>query len=170
MKSKPKTCRTEYTNTQILIHNGPLLTMYVLGVIIISLYSLFWGIAFIFYIILSNILFMALICRYCPHYGTRTSICGYGLVTKKLVKRKSPREFNKAFKRFIVVLFPDWFAPLLVGIYLMIQDFDWLLLILVVVFTLIAFGGVLYISKSKSCNTCKLKKNCPWMSLCSGES
>jgi hypothetical protein len=168
MKPNTNTCKPEYTDTQILIHNIPLLSMYVLGVVIVSIFSLFWGILFIVYIIISNILFMIWICKYCPHYGTRTSVCGYGLVTKKLTKRKSPREFNKAFKRYIAVLFPDWFAPLFVGIYLLTIEFDWILLILVVAFTLIAFVGVLYVSKSDSCDTCKLRKNCPWMKICSG--
>ena len=110
---------------------------------------------------------MVFICAYCPHYGTRTSNCGYGLVTKRLVKRKSARRFKTAFKRSIIVLFPNWFAPLIIGIYILWLSFNFVFLILLIIFILIAFIGVLYVSKSKSCNTCKLRKNCPWMSLCS---
>jgi hypothetical protein len=40
------------------------------------------------------------------------------------------------------------------------------MLILFIAFILIAFVGVLYVSKSDSCDTCKLKDDCPWMKLC----
>jgi hypothetical protein len=160
-------CRDEYTNSQIIIHNIPLISMYILGTIIIYFFNLFFAMAFIIYLIISNVLFMVLICTYCPHYGSRTSLCGYGLVSKRLASRKRVREFSKAFKRYIAVLFPNWFAPLFVGIYLLWISFEWIMLILLIAFILIAFIGVLYVSKSESCNTCRLKNNCPWMSICS---
>lgn len=161
------TCRDEYTNSQILTHNIPLISMYILGTGIIYFFNLFFALGFIIYLIISNVLFIVLICTYCPHYGSRTSLCGYGLVAKRLAARKRVREFSKAFKRYIVVLFPNWFAPLLVGVYLLLTSFNWIILILLIVFILVAFIGVIYVSKSKSCNTCRLKNNCPWMSICS---
>ncbi len=160
-------CREGYSNGQILVHNIPLLTMYILGTIIILILNLFLAIIFILYLILNNYLFMVLICAYCPHYGTRSSLCGYGLLTKSLTTRKSPREFKRNIKRFIVVIFPNWFAPLITGIYLLWISFDWVVLVLYIIFIIVGFVGVPYISKSKACDTCKLRKNCPWMSLCS---
>jgi len=165
--SANRICGYEYTNYKIITHNIPLISMYILGTGIIYFLDLLFALGFIIYLIISNVLFMVLICTYCPHYGSRTSLCGYGLVAKQLAARKSVREFSKAFKHYIAVLFPNWFAPLLIGIYLLWTSFSWIMLIMLIVFILLAFIGVLYISKSKSCNTCRLRNNCPWMSICS---
>jgi hypothetical protein len=165
-KSKKPTCRSDYSSAQILTHNIPLLSMYALGIIILSFIHILMGLGFLFYLIISNYLFMVLICAYCPHYGSKTALCGYGLLTKYLTQHKPPREFKVQFKRFIIVLFPDWFAPLFVGIYLLINEFNWLILILLIVFVIDAFGVVLYVSRSQSCKTCKLKGQCPWSSIC----
>jgi hypothetical protein len=141
--------------------------MFVVGVIITTLFNLYFAIGFTIYIVVSNLIFISTICAYCPHYGSRNSLCGYGLVSKRITQRKSPKGFNRAFKRNIAVLFPDWFLPVVVGGYMLWDSFDMVILVLLIVFILIAFVGVLYVSKSKSCDSCKLKKNCPWMSLCS---
>ncbi len=166
---QPTTCRKQYTNTQILIHNIPLFSMYVLGIIIIGFFNIILAVGFIIYLVISNCLFMYLICAYCPHYGTRSSLCGYGLVTKKITVRKSVRGFNNSFKKYIGVIFPNWFLPLIIGIYLLYISLNWVILILIIIFIIVAFIGVPLISKSKSCDTCKLKNNCPWMSLCSSK-
>jgi hypothetical protein len=161
-----QTCIGHYNNTQILIHNIPLFSMYTLGVIITVFYNIYFAIGFLIYIVISSLLFAYLICSYCPHYGSRTSLCGYGLLAKRLTKRKSMKGFKTAFKKYIVVLFPDWFAPVIIGAYILWLDFTWIVLILFIAFILVAFVGVLYVSKSDSCNTCKLRDDCPWMSLC----
>ena len=159
-------CREGYTTGQMFVHNIPLLSMYVLGTIIIGFLNIWIALIFILYLILSNYIFMLKICAYCPHYGSRSSLCGYGLLTKFVTTKKKPKEFRKQFKRFIAVLFPDWFLPLIIGIYLLLQSFDWLTLLLLIIFIIIAFGAVLYVSRSKSCKSCKLKGACPWSSIC----
>lgn len=161
-----KTCQTGFTSTQILTHNIPLLCMYIVGTIIVGFLCIYCAIAFIIYIIISNIVFMVTICAYCPHYGTRSSLCGYGLLTKNFTTRKRPREFKRQFKKYIAVLFPIWFVPLLIGIYLLIFSFDWIVLIILIFYIILAFGVVLYVSRSKSCKTCKHRDQCPWNSIC----
>ena len=165
--SDSKTCREQYSNAQMMVHNIPLLSMYVLGTILIWFFNFYLTILFIIYLVISNYLFMILICGFCPHYGTRSSICGYGLLAKKVTKRKSVREFRSSFLKNIAVIFPNWFLPFFIGIYLLYIDFSILILVLLIVFAVVGFAVVPYISKSKSCNSCKLRKTCPWMSLCS---
>jgi len=154
----------KYTNSQMIIHNFPLLLMYVLGSILVAYLNLFFAIIFIVYIIISNILFMVHICVFCPHYGTRTSQCGYGLATKYFAKRKSLKEFNKNFKKYIAVLFPDWFVPTIIGFYLLIITFDWIVVIILIIFMVIGFGVIPFGSRSK-CKSCKHRKQCPWMDI-----
>lgn len=154
-----------YTNAQILKHNIPLFIMYTLGVILVAFFNIFFAIIFLIYIPISNVIFMAYICAYCPHYGARSSLCGYGLATKYVTKRKNPREFKTKFKQFIAVLFPEWFVPVIVGIYLLYISFDWLVLVLLIIFIVIAFIIIPFDSRSKSCETCKHRDQCPWMSI-----
>lgn len=163
-----KTCREGYSTGQIFSHNIPLMIMYILGVFIVSIYNIVFSVIFIVYIILSLYIFMVTICAYCPHYGTKSSLCGYGLVTKSLTSRKKASQFKSQFRRNIAVLFPVWFVPLIFGLIIIINEFTWFMVILLIVYIIIAFGVVLYVSRSKSCKTCKLKKNCPWNSLCGG--
>ena len=113
---------------------------------------------------------MRLICAYCPHYGTRTSLCGYGLVAKSVSKRKSVKGFRRSFQKYIAVIFPNWFLPLIIGIYLVYLTQNWIILIILIAFILIGFIGVPYVSKSESCDSCRLRDDCPWMSLCSRKS
>jgi len=164
-KNIPKSCPRQYTLSQILIHNIPLFSMYVLGTVLIAIFNILIAVIFIIYLIVSNYLFLSLICAYCPHYGTRTSLCGYALVAKHVTTRKSARGFKSNFRKYIGVIFPNWFFPLIIGIFLIYISFNWIILILLIVFIIIAFIGVPYLSKSKSCTTCKLRNNCPWMCL-----
>jgi hypothetical protein len=160
-------CVERYSTGQILIHNIPLFTMYILGTLLFLIYNYIFAIVFVIYLIISNYLFLFLICAYCPHYGTRTSLCGYGLVAKRITKRKSIKGFGSNFRRYIGIIFPNWFAPFIIGIILLIYSFSWIVLILLIIFSIIGFFVVPYLSKSKSCDKCKLKDKCPWMSLCS---
>ena len=150
--------------SQIIIHNLPLFLMYALGTILVAYFNIILAIIFIVYIIISNIIFMIHICAFCPHYGTRTSKCGYGLVTKYFTKRKRLKEFNKNFKKYIAVLFPDWFVPVIFGIYLLFSAFDWIIVIILIIFMVIAFGVIPFGSKSK-CEKCAHRKQCPWMNI-----
>ncbi len=168
VKSQKSTnpCKTGFSTTQILVHNIPLFSMYVIGTFIIGIYCLYCSIGFIFYIIFSNIVFMITICAYCPHYGSNTSLCGYGLITKYFTTRKRPKEFKAQFKKFIIVLFPVWFVPLIVGLILIYNSFTLLNSVLLIIYIIVAFGIVLIVSRSESCKTCKHREQCPWNKIC----
>jgi hypothetical protein len=161
-----QSCKKEYSNTQILIHNIPLLSMFTLGALISGYVNLYLGIGYIIATIIGNYLFIILICAYCPHYGSKTALCGYGLITKYLAEHRRPSEFKSQFKKYIAVLFPPWFVPLIAGIIYLIYSFDWVVLILLIIFIILAFGVVLYVSFTQSCKTCKLKNSCPWRAIC----
>jgi hypothetical protein len=159
-------CDEGYSTGQILLHNIPLFSMYVIGSILVAYLNIYFAIIFIIYLPISNYFFMVYICAYCPHYGKRSSLCGYGLVTKYFSEKKRPREFKSHFKRYIAVLFPDWFVPLIAAIIVLVYSFDWLVLILLIIFIIVGFIIVPFGSKSTSCKTCKLRDQCPWMSIC----
>jgi len=162
---KSNAISNDYSMGQILVHNIPLFIMYVLGTILVAFLNIFVAFGYIIYIFIGLSLFMVNICVYCPHYGKQSSLCGYGIIVKRLAKRKNPREFQSNFKRFIAVLFPIWFIPLIVGIYLLIINFNWLVLGIFIIFIIIGFIIVPFYSRSKACKECKHRDQCPWMNL-----
>lgn len=165
-KSKNKDQQIKgYSNSQILRHNIPLFIMFAVGIIIVGIFNIIGSILFAVYLPIGNYLFMTKICAFCPHYGNRSSLCGYGLITKHFTRRKNLHEFKSSFRRYVGVLFPFWFVPLIIGIYLLYVSFDWVVLILFIIFIVVAFVIVPFGSRSTSCKTCKHRDQCPWMSL-----
>jgi signal transduction histidine kinase len=142
----------------VLRENGKLAVLYGLGAVVVGM--LWWPLALVYlgYCLLSIFLFMALICPYCRCYHTRSCPNAYHLVT--IAKPRKGRKFADQFRRYIFVTFPAWGVPLIVGLYLLIADFSWLLLGLVAAFSLFGFVVFPYISRDV-CATCKNAKNCP---------
>ncbi|MFC2103903.1 hypothetical protein ACFLS4_00955 [Bacteroidota bacterium] len=147
----------------VLLDNIPTLTMYILGTIIISLISINYSFVFIFYSLISIIWFWARICPFCHYHGTLACPCGYGVISAKLFAKKEGKSFRTVFKSNIIVLFPSWFIPPIVGIYLLIKNYSIGLLILVSSFIVVGFILIPFISKKVGCKDCEIKEDCPWM-------
>ncbi|MFC2151722.1 hypothetical protein ACFLSE_04270 [Bacteroidota bacterium] len=147
----------------VLLDNIPTLTMYILGSVIISFVSANYSLVFITYSLVSIIWFWARICPYCHYHGTFGCPCGYGIISSKFFQRKEGFSFRKVFKRNIIVLFPSWFIPPAVGIYLLIKNYSLGLLILVICFAIVGFVLIPIISKKVGCKDCEIKDDCPWM-------
>jgi hypothetical protein len=139
--------------TRVTLHNLPEYIMYVLGAIIVSYLGIIILIAFVVYIILSNLWFMRFVCTYCPHYDRVKCPSGYAIVASKLFM----------FKRHMAVVFPAWFVPVIVGIYILIGEFTLQMLILLIAFILIAFVVLPIFSRRYGCDYCDLRDKCPWM-------
>ena len=72
-------------------------------------------------------------------------------------------DFKKVFKRNIIVVFPSWFIPPLIGGYMLFISFNMTLLAALTAFCIIAFILIPLISKRVGCKNCTEKENCPWM-------
>jgi hypothetical protein len=147
----------------VLLDNIPTLAMYVLGTFIIYQASPLWGVVFLTYSIGSIIWFWARICPYCHYYDTLGCPCGYGVIAAKIFPPKRDQKFSVVFKRNIVVLFPSWFVPTIVGIYLLIYHFSKPMLIQVILFCVIGFVLIPLISKQVGCKDCEVGEDCPWI-------
>ena len=164
-------CPTEsqYSHLQTFVNNLPYLIMVILGVAIFlsafnnamtgvitaSLYALY-GIIGAFWI-------MVFICPYCRFWGTVDCPCGYGLMATRFTEKKNSQLFHEKFRRHIPVIVPLWFIPVILGGAMMIMDFSFLLLILLILFAIDAFILLPVFSKKHGCTHCPQKQDCPWM-------
>ena len=142
----------------VLRENAKLVALYGLGAVVVGV--LWWPLALVYlgYGVLSTFLFIALICPYCSNYHTRSCPNAYHLLS--ISRPRGGRKFADQFNRYVYVTFPAWFVPPAVGLYLLIANFSWLVLVLVILFVLFGFVVVPRLSRDV-CATCKNARNCP---------
>jgi hypothetical protein len=149
----------------VLLDNIPTLILFILGAIIVYHISTIAAVIFVFYALFSVVFFWARICPYCHHYGTLACPCGYGVISAKLFKRRKDKSFIKVFKKNLVIVYPNWFVPFAIAIYLLVTRYTNQLLILIIAFSLIGFVVIPLISRLVGCKNCEIKEDCPWMKV-----
>jgi len=149
----------------VLLDNIPTIFLFILGFLIINQLSTIAAVIFAIYAFVSVVWFWARICPYCHHYGTYACPCGYGVISSQLFTRKDSNSFQKVFRRNILIVFPNWFVPLGIAVYLLITDYTVKVLILTIIFSLIGFIIIPLISKLVGCKNCEIKEDCPWMTI-----
>ena len=143
----------------ILRENALQILMYLLGTVIIG--WLWWPLGGIYlaYSLFSNYLYMAWICPYCGHYVLGTCAAGFDILSRKRFKAQPGRTFGTEFRRKSWVLYPGWFLPPLVALYLLFTAFSWGMLALLGIFCVVAFWLLPEASK-KHCENCETV-DCP---------
>jgi hypothetical protein len=147
----------------VLLDNLPTLVLIILGALLIGQLSILGAIAYVFYSLLSIVWFWAKICPFCHHYGTHACPCGYGIVSAKIFRKRADKSFKKVFKQNIGIVFPNWFIPFIIAIFLLVTRYSLKVLILTIAFSLIGFVIIPLISKFVGCKNCEIKEDCPWM-------
>jgi hypothetical protein len=159
----------EYTPLQEVIDNISYAVMTLLGMIIFmtayttSSFGMIAGFAYLFYGIAGAVWIMIFVCPYCRYWDTRSCPCGYGRIASKFRKKSSVECFSDKFKKHIPIIVPLWFIPLLAGLPVVVRNFSWILLILLIVFAIDAFVILPLISTKHGCKECPQKDTCPWM-------
>ncbi len=165
-ESASETCqRTRIPLWLVLLDNIPTLLLFMLGFLILDRVSTAAAIAYALYAAGSVVWFWAKICPYCHHYGTLACPCGYGIVSSRLFRRQNTLQFRKVFRRNLPVVFPNWFVPAGVAVYLLATDFSGEILVLTLLFSFIGFILIPVISRLVGCRNCEIKENCPWMTV-----
>ncbi len=159
----------EYSGVQVLIHNMPYIAMVLIGAAVFAtgfrglLTGWLAAIAYAAYGLGGALWIMVFLCPYCRYYNNNSCPCGYGKISARLREKKAPECFSEKFKKHIPVIVPLWFIPILAGIPLIIRNFSWLLLVLLVVFALDAFVVLPLFSSKHGCSECPQRDSCPWM-------
>jgi hypothetical protein len=159
----------EYSPKQEVINNIPYAVMTWIGMIIIitcfstSIWGIIAGFAYLFYGIAGSVWIMIFVCPYCTYWDTRSCPCGYGRIASKFRPKSTVNCFSEKFKRHIPVIVPLWFIPLLVSLPVIVKNFSWPLLALLVAFAVDAFIFLPLVSTKHGCKECPQKDTCPWM-------
>ena len=149
----------------VFLDNIPTLILFVLGSIIVYQISTIGAVVFFVYALLSVVFFWARICSFCHHYNTLACPCGYGAISAKLFKKRQDKSFKKVFRQNIGIVFPNWFVPFAIAIYLLATRYTIEILILTIAFSLIGFVVIPLISRYVGCKNCEIKEDCPWMKI-----
>lgn len=144
-------------------HNTPLFIMYLLGALIMFFFGILYCILYLLYCIFSTLWVMRFVCTHCPHYDKVKCPSGYAKVSARLFRKRSTKDFRRMFARNIGVVIPSWVIPVLVGIYLLLDEVTLILSILLVLFIINGFILLPLASRKYGCEKCDLKNQCPWM-------
>jgi hypothetical protein len=147
----------------VLICNLVPVTIYVIGILILAGFGI--GVSALYLILCLGLEYRLLkvSCVSCYYYG---KLCGFGKgkLCSLLFKKGDPQRFVERTASWRDML-PDFLVFLLPvggGIVLLIQDFEWLLVIALAVLVVLSFGGTALVRGSFSCQYCKQKDiGCP---------
>jgi hypothetical protein len=106
-------------------------------------------------------------CRDCYYYG-KTCCFGRGKLCSILFKRGDPKKFIERQVSWLDIL-PDFMVtiiPVLGGIVLLIDEFSWIIVALILILLALGFAGSAFIRGSYACKYCKQRDlGCPALSL-----
>jgi hypothetical protein len=147
------------------------LASYGVGAYILAGFGLIFAVLYLLYCLWIELTIMRKSCVHCYYYG-KTCGLGKGKLCSLFFKKGEPAKFTERQISWADLL-PDFLVsviPLAGGIILLVTDFSWLLVALVVLLVLLGFGGNALIRGSFACKYCKQREiGCPAEQLFSKE-
>ncbi|KYK23800.1 hypothetical protein AYK24_00780 [Thermoplasmatales archaeon SG8-52-4] len=139
------------------------LAINLIGAYIIYLIGLVWLILYLIFVLILEIRLLKISCIHCYYYNKRCAF-GKGKLCSLFFKKGNPKKFieKKIGWKDIIPDFMVSLIPLVVGIALIIINFNLILLILVVFLVLLAFPVNGFLRGSIACKHCKQRElGCP---------
>ena len=156
-------CKEDYPLAIVIGSNLLSLTIYVIGAFILSRFGIIWAISYIIFILLLEFRLLGGHCVDCYYYG-KTCAFGKGRLSALLFRKGSPEKFSRMKLTWKDVV-PDFLAfmiPLLAGILLLVQEFSWTVLILVIALFFLGFLGNALVRGHLACRYCRQRESgCP---------
>ncbi|MBN1952384.1 MAG: hypothetical protein JW801_14380 [Bacteroidales bacterium] len=147
----------------ILIASAVTFGIYFAGIFILAVLNPWIALSFLAYILFLEFRLLRYSCTNCYYYD-KSCAFGRGKLSALLFKKGNPDTFNQkciSWKSMI----PDILIsliPLTAGIYLLITDFNWLILFAMLAILGLTTAGNNYVRGSLACNSCKQKElGCP---------
>ncbi len=131
-------------------------TLYGVGIYLLYVIMPLLALIYIFYLIYLEIQFYKKRCTCCYYYG-KTCAFGKGRIAAVLFKKDNDREFSNrqiCFKDILPQMFIS-IIPVVSGIYLLIKDFNWLVVALTVWPFVVMFAGNPVIYGKLACRSCR---------------
>ena len=139
------------------------LSIYAIGAYILAGFGVLFSSIYLLYCFLIELNVLRRSCVDCYYYG-RTCGLGRGKLCALFFKKGEPQRFAEKEISWSAIL-PDFMVsiiPLVGGIILLIIDFTWLLVVLLALLFILAFGGNAVVRGSFACKYCKQREiGCP---------
>ena len=147
----------------VLICNAVNIAIYTIGAYLLALLGMVYLILYLIYCLYIEARVLKLSCRDCYYFGKLCAF-GKGKICSWLFKRGTPERFTAKGISWKDIV-PDFLVsviPLAVGIFLLVRDFSWMKLSLVLVLLVLSFPGTAFVRGEISCKFCKQREiGCP---------
>ena len=157
-------CYENYPYWIIIISNLLTLSIYTIGIIIIKPLGIIWLLIYLAYIVFLEIRLLRKSCVNCYYYGKRCAF-GKGRLCSLFFKKGNIENFASADNMTWKDLIPDMLVsiiPAIIGIVRLFMDFNWILLLLVILLFSLVSKGNEFVRGSLACKYCKQREiNCP---------
>ena len=156
-------CHENYPTKIVIASNLVSLLIYGIGAYILYKFSLIWVIGYVLFILLLEFRLLSRHCVDCYYYG-KTCAFGKGWLSSLFFPKGQPEQFNqkKITWKDIVPDFLVFIIPILAGILLLIQEFTWIILSLIIALFLLGFFGNALVREQLACRYCKQREiGCP---------
>lgn len=156
-------CYENYPWWIVLLSNLVSLSICFIGAYILYGIGLIFTVLYLLYCLFMEIRLLKNGCVNCYYYG---KVCGFGKgkLSALFFKRGDISHFSKrelSWKDMVPELMVSIF-PLIGGIILLIQDFSWIILFLMIVLIILSMAGNAFIRGNLTCNMCKQRElGCP---------
>ena len=147
----------------VLISNLLAVSIYAIGIYIMSRFGIVYVVLYLLYVIWIEIRLLRKSCVDCYYYD---KICAYGRgkLCSLFFKKGKPKRFVEKETKMIDFV-PDFLVsiiPIAFGIILLVTDFSWTILILLIILGILSFGGNAFVRGSLACKYCKQRDiGCP---------
>jgi hypothetical protein len=152
-----------YPIRMVLGSNLLTISMYLIGAAILYQAGLLWLVLYVLFVLLLELRLVKGHCTDCWYYG-RTCAFGKGRLSCMLFPKGTPEHFSqrKITKKDLIPDFLVLFIPLVTGVALLIFDFSWTLLILVISLFILGSAGNAVVRGTIACRYCKQREiGCP---------
>jgi len=147
----------------VLLTNLFSITIYLIGLYIMLNLSILFAALYIAYIVLIETRLLAKSCKDCYYYG-KVCAFGKGKCSALFFKKGKPENFLKTeiTMKDIIPDFLTFIFPLIGGIVLLLSNFSWLIIVLLVILVILGFAGNAVVRGSFACKYCKQREiGCP---------
>ena len=156
-------CRKQYPVAIVIVSNLVSLLIYSIGVYILLKSGIIWAVGYGFFILVQEFRLISGHCVNCYYYG-KTCGFGKGRLSSLFFRKGNPEKFSRMTITWkdIVPDFLVFIVPVLAGIFLLVQEFTWTVLILVITLLLLGFAGNALVRGQLACRYCKQREiGCP---------
>lgn len=147
----------------VFLSNFVSLSIYAVGACILAGFGFLFSILYLVYCVWIELMVLKRSCVNCYYYGRFCGL-GRGRLCSLFFKKGDPKKFTDR-KISWADLLPDFMVsllPLVGGLILLVRDFSWLTLALLVVLVVLSFAGNAVVRGSFACKYCKQRElGCP---------